>query len=68
MTNRILRLPDVKDRSGLGRSTIYRRIAENTFPKPIRIGERAVGWLESEIDAWTELRTRERDACNEGSK
>jgi prophage regulatory protein len=52
MTHNILRLPAVKARIGLSRSTIYLRIAEGTFPKPVSLGLRAVGWLESEIDEW----------------
>ena len=48
----ILRLPEVKARTGLSRSTIYLRVAEGKFPPPINLGERSVGWLESEIDAW----------------
>jgi prophage regulatory protein len=52
MTNAVLRLPLVKGRTGLSRSTIYLRIAEGSFPKPVNLGSRAVGWLESEIEAW----------------
>ena len=54
MTTRhtILRLPEVKARTGLSRSTIYLRIAEGKFPPPINLGERSVGWVEAEIDAW----------------
>jgi len=52
MAHTILRLPAVKARIGLSRSTIYLRIAEGTFPRPVSLGLRAVGWLESEIDAW----------------
>lgn len=52
MANAILRLPFVKARTGLSRSTIYLRIAAGSFPKPVSLGSRAVGWLESEIDAW----------------
>ena len=48
----ILRLPEVKARTGLSRSTIYLRIAEGKFPPPINLGERSVGWVEAEIDAW----------------
>jgi prophage regulatory protein len=50
--NIILRLPAVKARTGLSRSTIYLRIAAGTFPAPVSLGARAVGWIESEIDAW----------------
>ena len=53
---RILRLPDVKARTGLSRSTIYLRIAEGKFPAPINLGIRSVGWVESEIDAWITTR------------
>ncbi len=56
MTHTILRLPIVKARTGLSRSTIYLRVSEGTFPKPVSLGARAVGWLESEIDAWLTAR------------
>jgi prophage regulatory protein len=52
MTETILRLPLVKNRTGCSRSGIYLRIAKGTFPAPISLGTRSVGWLESEIDAW----------------
>ena len=52
MKNRILRLPEVMTRTGLSRSTIYLRISQGTFPKPVSLGTRAVGWVESEIDEW----------------
>lgn len=52
MVNTILRLPDVKARTGLSRSTIYLRISEGKFPKPISLGSRAVGWLSDEVTAW----------------
>ena len=48
----ILRRKQVEERTGLSRSTIYLRIQEGSFPKPISLGERAVGWLENEIEAW----------------
>lgn len=52
MTTDIIRLPEVKARTGLSRSTIYLRISTGTFPKPISLGGRAVGWIETEIQAW----------------
>jgi prophage regulatory protein len=67
----ILRLPAVKARTGLSRSTIYQRISQGTFPKPLSLGARAVGWLESEIDKWlsNRLRAREsRDALDTSSR
>ncbi len=56
MTHTILRLPAVKARTGLSRSTIYLRVSEGTFPKPVSLGGRAVGWVESEIQQWLEQR------------
>lgn len=52
MATSILRLPAVKTRTGLSRSTIYLRISEGSFPRPIHLGGRAVGWVEAEIQAW----------------
>jgi prophage regulatory protein len=52
MTHSILRLPAVKARTGLSRSTIYLRISEGRFPKPISLGGRAVGWIEAEVNDW----------------
>jgi len=52
MATAILRLPTVKARTGLSRSTIYLRISEGRFPKPVSLGGRAVGWIEAEINDW----------------
>lgn len=52
MTHRMLRLPAVKARTGLSRSTIYLRVSNGKFPKPVSLGGRAVGWVEADIDAW----------------
>jgi len=49
---RILRLNKVLDRTGLSRSTLYRKIECRTFPKQVRISERCVGWRESDIEGW----------------
>ena len=56
MKHKILRLPDVKNSTGLSRSSIYLRIAEDDFPKSISLGGRAVGWLESDIQKWLDDR------------
>jgi prophage regulatory protein len=48
----LLRLPQVMDRVGLRVTRLYELIGDGSFPKPIRLGERAVAWLESEVDAW----------------
>lgn len=49
---RILRLPNVLDRTGLSRITVYQRVSEGSFPSPVSLGARAVGWVESEIEEW----------------
>ena len=53
---RLLRLPAVLERTGLGKSSVYAGMAAGTFPTPVRIGAgargRGVAWRESEIDAW----------------
>ena len=54
MATVILRLPSIKTRTGLSRSTIYLRISEGSFPRSISLGGRAVGWIEAEIDEWLE--------------
>ena len=59
---RFLRLPEVEARTGLARPTIYARMAAGTFPQPISLGRRAVGWIESEIEEWM----RERIANTRG--
>ncbi len=59
MGNTILRLPSVKTRTGLSRSTIYLRVAEGRFPRPISLGARAVGWIDSEVEEWLTGRIEE---------
>lgn len=59
---RIIRLQDVKHSTGLGRSTIYKYISEGSFPKPVPLGDRAVGWVESEVMGWVMARIEARDA------
>jgi prophage regulatory protein len=58
----ILRLPQVVTRVGKCRSGIYADINSGKFPRPIKIGERAVGWLASDIENWLCDRVSERDA------
>ena len=60
MTMKFLRLPEVKSRTGFSRSSIYLFVKCGTFPRPVRIGGRAVAWLESDIDAWIEARLAQR--------
>jgi len=56
---RILRLPEVKAATGKSRSSIYQGVANGTFPAPVALGPRSVGWRESDLAAWLDsLRTR----------
>lgn len=48
----ILRIKTVMQRTGLTRPTLYRKIAEGTFPRQVRIATNCIGWREAEVDAW----------------
>ena len=52
MAQRIIRLAEVKSKTGLSRSSIYERIKDGSFPSPIKITNHAVGWIEQEVDDW----------------
>ena len=52
MIKKMYRLPEVMNMTGLSRSSIYLRVSTDEFPKPVKIGRRAVGWPEDTIIAW----------------
>ena len=52
MLKQIYRLPDVMKLTGLSRSSIYLAVSKEEFPKPIKIGRRAVGWHQNVIEEW----------------
>jgi prophage regulatory protein len=56
----MLRLPAVEERTGLARSSIYRAMEEDGFPRPVRIGRRAVAWVEAEVEAWLDAKLAAR--------
>ena len=65
MSYTILRLPQVKTRTGLSRSSIYAAIRNGTFPPQIQLSVRTVGWIEADITNWIEQRIKikeQRDA------
>ena len=66
MATTILRLPEVKSRTGLSRSTIYLRVKDGTFPAPISLGLRAVGWIDTEIQDWLDTQI-ENTRCRQES-
>ena len=55
-STRFLRLPEVREMTGLSTSTIYRWMSEGTFPKQIQLGSRSVVWLESDVTKWMDQR------------
>jgi len=55
-TSTIWRLPDVVHHTGLSRSTIYEMIQRNEFPRQVRLGKRAVGWMAEDITTWISSR------------
>ena len=69
---RLIRLPEVLSRTGYGRTSIYRKMDEGTFPKNLKLGGpikdptqfdcRAIAWIEDEVDQWVESRIEERDS------
>ena len=56
MTDRLLRRAEVEERTGLARTTLYRKMRAGTFPLPLKVAERAVRWRQSAIDEYIESR------------
>jgi len=54
---RILRRPEVEARTGFKRSQLYKLMAEGSFPRPVKLSVRAIGWREADVESW--LRSRE---------
>ena len=68
MTETFLRLPQVELRVGLRRSAIYQAMKENRFPKPVKLGIRAVAWAESEILCWQKEQIANRNSSIQDRK
>ena len=68
---RFIRLPEVMSRTGYGRTSIYRKMEDGSFPKSLKLGgppidpnefdRRAIAWIEDEVDQWIESRIENRD-------
>lgn len=71
--SRILRIRQVQERTGLGRSTIYDRLDrrsrrfDEAFPKPVKIGISAVGWLEADVERWIDRQVKMSSAKSDSS-
>ena len=50
--DRLIRMPELSARTGLSRTTIYRRVKDGTLPRPLLIGSASIAWRESQIDDW----------------
>jgi prophage regulatory protein len=59
----MLRLQDVKTRVGLGHSTLYKMMNSGRFPRPLRLSDNRVAWLERDVTAWLNRRIAERDSA-----
>lgn len=59
-TARLIRLPTVMELTGLSRNGIYSAVDRNNFPKPVKIGLRAIAWREEEVNAWIASRISAR--------
>ncbi|MFG6559229.1 helix-turn-helix transcriptional regulator [Sulfitobacter sp. 1A15299] len=57
MTDKILRCRDVQEVTGLSRSTIYRMMGRDDFPRATKLGVRAIGWRQSVVDSWIDGRS-----------
>ncbi len=64
MKIRVIKLNEVIEKTALSKSTIYSRIKEGSFVEPIKLGSRAVGFLEGEVDEW--IQNRVADSRNSG--
>jgi len=71
---RFIRLPEVLSRTGYGRTTIYRKMEDGSFPRSVKLGGpledpnafdcRAVAWIEDEVEQWIDSRIEERDSVS----
>ena len=71
---RFIRLPEVLSRTGYGRTTIYRKMEDGSFPRSVKLGgpledpnafdSRAIAWIEDEVEQWIESRIDERDSVS----
>ncbi|WP_415174117.1 AlpA family transcriptional regulator [Pantoea sp.] len=64
--DRLMRMPDVINMTGLPRSTIYLKIKNNEFPQQVQISSRSVAWIESEIKSWISNSVNKRNLAKGG--
>jgi prophage regulatory protein len=66
MSSKLLRLEEVLSRICLSKSSLLRQVTLGRFPRPVRVGERRIAWLEDEIIAWQAARVAARDEADSG--
>ena len=59
---KFIKLPTVMDLTGYRRTSIFDKVAEGSFPAPVKLGPRAVAWVSEEIESWMDARIAERDS------
>ncbi len=64
MTTSLIRLDEVRRRTGWSRSMIYKQFNCGEFPKPIKLGTRAIAWVSDEVDAWIKQRIKDSKKAN----
>ncbi|MEW5691615.1 AlpA family transcriptional regulator, partial [Comamonas kerstersii] len=57
---RFLKLKEVMEKTALSRSAIYRKMNDGEFPQSVSLGERAIAWVESEVDEWMDFCLKQR--------
>jgi len=67
MSKKFIRLPEVKIKTGLSRSSIYLRMSNGEFPQSISLGSRAIGWLDADIEQWLDERISASKVANHES-
>ena len=65
---RFLRRAATEAKTGLSRTQLYDKVHQGKFPKPVKIGAKAVAWVEAEVDQWLADRIAARDAKNSGER
>jgi prophage regulatory protein len=65
MLNMLIKLNEVKAKTGLSRSSIYAYVDKGLFPAQVKLGERSVAWVDTEIEDWIESKKSARNAIND---
>ena len=67
VTDRLIAMPEVVERAGISRGTIYTLMGQNRFPRPLHLSKRVTRWLASDIESWLQERIEERNREREAT-